>query len=1404
MSEPIGYASLQVIPVLAGLQGSLQSQIGDQLVPAARRAGQDAGRAVADGMQSSESAIRAASQRLAAARDAERDAAGNLRIAEAHLDDVRNKSSRTAAELAEAEERVARAQRDSDRAAAGRASAVDELTRARARANNEADEGERSTSRWSNALRDFGGSADAAGGKLAGLATAAAGIGGAFAVGMQAIENAQIENKLAAQLGATGPLAQEYGENAARLYRAGLGDSMEDSAEAISAVANSFRTAGFEGEKSMEAIGADAMNFAKIFDTDITEAVHTASQLVTNGIAKDSTEAFDLMTASFQRVPAAMRDELPEILNEYGTHFRGLGFDGEQAFNLLVDAADRGKWALDKTGDSLKEFSIRGSDMSKASTEAYEALGLDAEEMSRKVAIGGAEAQDALQMVSYALLEMEDPAERANTAIALFGTPLEDLAVDQIPEFFSAIAEGSNSMSGFEGSMAEAAETMNSGPGVALESLKRSIMGGLTDAFGTLANFVMQNSDALKSLAIAVTPLVGTIVAIKGAMMAWSAAQVALNLAMNANPIMLLVTAVGALVAGVIYAYRESETFRSIVQSAWDGIKSAAMGAWEGFIKPAFDGIVAGGKAVGDAAMWLWNSAIMPAWNGISGVVSTVWNGFVSPMLENFRIALGLLGDAATWLWNNAIVPAWNGISSVISTVWNATVGPIIDGAQTAFRAVGDVAMWLYNEAIQPAWNGIQTAISAVWDFLSPIFTKIGDGMNAIGSIASSVASGIKSAFSGVVDVLKAPVRYVGSLLQKIPAKVGPFTVPGAASLNSWGASLQALRSGGQVAGRRSDGMLYGPGTGTSDSILGVGPDGMPTALVSKGEFVVNAEATAANLPLLRALNAGWVPSAEFVRALVQDGDFRGDVAPRGISDDNEAIGAFLDARRGVLDSAEWLRALVVDGDFKATGAPAGVSDDNEALGAFLDARRDTLAGAEWLRALVQDGDFKAAGAPRGVSDDNELVGAFLDARSSLLSRLPRFADGGLVSADELVDFAKGVEGQPYVWGGVNWGDCSGAVSALANFATGRDPFASRFATGTEGEELKKRGFLPGLGPAGSLNIGYYNGGPWGGHTSATLPNGVNFEMGGARGDGQYGGMAAGADDPMYTDHWHLPPEYFAGGDLGSPTFGGSLSDGVSFGGSGSGASGGSGGSTFAGGSSSSSGSSSGGSGSGTPVFVTNWPSSVGALAGAAAAPAAPATGTGLATTATGTEESGAAEPSAASASEPGPLSQMLGNLQAKAEAFAGKAEQIGTFATKAGELVAMGTAAANGGPIDPAALVGNVSELATLGGSILEQPQQLGGEGVGASYGEGETGNPEVDKWGEWAKNAAGQWESFFKDHWKEMLNTAVGVGLGARGSGGDTYNISGPNPNAVSRVIARNQRRRSLAAQRTGGFGR
>ncbi|MBM4590162.1 tape measure protein [Rhodococcus hoagii] len=190
----------------------------------------------------------------------------------------------------------------------------------------------------------------------------------------------------------------------------------------------------------------------------------------------------------------------------------------------------------------------------------------------------------------------------------------------------------------------------------------------------------------------------------------------------------------------------------------------------------------------------------------------------------------------------------------------------------------------------------------------------------------------------------------------------------------------------------------------------------------------------------------------------------------------------------------------------------------------------------------VTDGflGVNAAGAPIARVDAGEWV---INGRNSekynrelaminagVFPKLPGFAEGGRVGNDDLHALVDGrvggasrpLRGAPYVWGGVNWGDCSGAMSAIARFAVGLAPFAARFATGTMAGALSAMGFLSGRGGPGDLRFGWYNGGPYGGHTAGTFPDGTNVEMGGAYGGGMVGG-STGSNSPEFTDHAYLP-----------------------------------------------------------------------------------------------------------------------------------------------------------------------------------------------------------------------------------------------------------------------------------------
>ncbi|BBY60695.1 C40 family peptidase [Mycolicibacterium sarraceniae] len=108
------------------------------------------------------------------------------------------------------------------------------------------------------------------------------------------------------------------------------------------------------------------------------------------------------------------------------------------------------------------------------------------------------------------------------------------------------------------------------------------------------------------------------------------------------------------------------------------------------------------------------------------------------------------------------------------------------------------------------------------------------------------------------------------------------------------------------------------------------------------------------------------------------------------------------------------------------------------------------------------------------------------------------------------------VSSTPYVPGGDSPAgtDCSGLASWVANAATGRPVYGSRFHTGNEEAALLARGFHYGTAP-NSLVIGWN-----GGHTAVTLPDGTAVSSGEGGGVRIGGG---GAYQPQFTHHMYLP-----------------------------------------------------------------------------------------------------------------------------------------------------------------------------------------------------------------------------------------------------------------------------------------
>ncbi|OUC99316.1 phage tail tape measure protein [Streptosporangium minutum] len=319
---------------------------------------------------------------------------------------------------------------------------------------------------------------------LKGLGWAAAGaaIGAALMSGLESAMDAEsAKAKLYAQLGTTGAESEKLGQAAGELYAQAYGDSVGEVAEALSAVGSTLVDLDMTNTATLQSMGAKALDVAKIFDLDVNNAVASVGILLKTGLAKDSTEAFDLITTGLQRVPAAVREDLLEASDEYSVFFQSLGISGREGFGILAEAAKGGKIQLDKAGDALKEFRIRSVDMSDGSVKAYKALGLNAEDMAKKILAGGPAAKTAFQQILDGILSIDDPVKKEQVAVALFGTQFEDLGnIDAL----AALRPMTNSLGDVGGAAQRAGDQLHDTAANKIEEFKRGLETGVVNVIG--------------------------------------------------------------------------------------------------------------------------------------------------------------------------------------------------------------------------------------------------------------------------------------------------------------------------------------------------------------------------------------------------------------------------------------------------------------------------------------------------------------------------------------------------------------------------------------------------------------------------------------------------------------------------------------------------------------------------------------------------------------------------------------------------------------------------------------------------------------------------------------------------------------------------------------------------------
>lgn len=186
---------------------------------------------------------------------------------------------------------------------------------------------------------------------------------------------------------------------------------------------------GLSGDE-MKAFRNEVQGVADTFGVDFQEVLESANTLSQQfGISVQ--EALGYVKDGFVS-GANATGQFTDIVKEYPAYFKEAGLSASQFISITAQSSKMGI-VSDKAVDTIKEANIRLREMSTATSEALDGIGISSAEMQQKLQDGSMTTFEAMQQVSAKLNEMADNSPATAAAISdIFGGPGEDAGLQYL------------------------------------------------------------------------------------------------------------------------------------------------------------------------------------------------------------------------------------------------------------------------------------------------------------------------------------------------------------------------------------------------------------------------------------------------------------------------------------------------------------------------------------------------------------------------------------------------------------------------------------------------------------------------------------------------------------------------------------------------------------------------------------------------------------------------------------------------------------------------------------------------------------------------------------------------------------------------------------------------------------
>ena len=516
----------------------------------------------------------------------------------------------------------------------------------------------------------------------------------------------------------------------------GIDTLFKASAEKVKGFANeAYRTTGLSANAYMENVTGFSASLLQSLGGDTDKAADVANMAMI-----DMSDNANKMGTSMESIQTAYQGFAKQNYTMLDNLKLGYGGTKQEMQRLLADAEKLTgvKYDINNLSDvyqaihAIQEnLDITGTTAKEAAstfTGSFQAMKASAQNVLGKLALG-----EDIQPALDALLESTQTFLVNNLA------PMIGNILKQLPKLLLGTLKGVfTSMFG--------------------EGIGSALTGILTTLAGAFAGFKLFS--VVSGLFSGLPGIIGTV---KTAVTGFFAV-------LSANPIGIVITAISALVAGLVYFFTQTETGKAIFQdfmtwlsATWNELLPVLTEVWNNIVS---------------AATTAWNTLVefvTPIVQEVASVIQTVWNGISTWWSEN----QGLIQQTFETVWNtiqtviqtvmpiiqsiietamNILAPfietTWNNICTVVTTVWDL----IKIAIETAMAIIGGIittVMAVINGDWDTAWNTIKGIGEAIWNGISESAQTIFNGFK---QFLSDTWDGIKEVANTAWETLKSSV----------------------------------------------------------------------------------------------------------------------------------------------------------------------------------------------------------------------------------------------------------------------------------------------------------------------------------------------------------------------------------------------------------------------------------------------------------------------------------------------------------------------------------------------------------------------------------------------------------------------------------------------------------------------